>query len=124
MLSLVSPTSPTTPSSTPSAVSREEIARRVAARTRQRRILLPDTEEWVEARREPMKRMVVNIRAKFEGPKVRRAAGRLRLGRRTDTCWQAKGVLEVLPSYLPWSGSVTHVLEEAEYSHIQRSQAV
>jgi len=80
----VSPISPITPSSPHLAVSREEIARRVAARTRQGRILLPDTEEWVEARREPLRRVVVNIRAKFVGPKVRRAAGRLRLGRRTD----------------------------------------
>ena len=61
----------------PPAVSREVIARRVAARMRQKGIVLPDTEEWVEARREPLRRVVVTIRARFEGPKVRGMACRL-----------------------------------------------
>lgn len=70
MTSPVSLTSPTTLSFPRPAVSREEIARRVAARTRQGRIVLPDTEEWVEASREPLRRVAVSIHARFEGPKV------------------------------------------------------
>jgi hypothetical protein len=104
MTSRVSPTSPTTPSSPHLTISREEIANtvanRVAARAPQRRIVLPDTEEWVEARREPLRILVVSISTKFDGPKVRCAACRLYLRWRTDTCWQAERVLEVLRPYV------------------------
>ena len=58
-------------SRSPTTVSREEIAKRAAARMRQKGLALPDTEEWAEARREPLTRVVVTIRARFEGPKVR-----------------------------------------------------
>ena len=67
----LSSASPTTPRSPHSMVSREEIARRAAARMRQGGLVVPYTEEWVEARREPLRRKVVTIRARFEGPKVR-----------------------------------------------------
>ena len=40
---------------------------------RQKGLALPDTEEWAEARREPLRRVVVTIRARFEGPKVQGA---------------------------------------------------
>lgn len=53
------------------------MAKIVAARMPQRRVVLPDTEESVEARREPLRRLGSKIRAKFEGPEVRHAAGRL-----------------------------------------------
>ena len=71
LTSQLSPTSSTTARSPHSMVSREEIARRVAARMRQGGLVVPYTEEWVEARRDPLKRKVVTIRARFEGPKVR-----------------------------------------------------
>ena len=70
---VTSPVSPTSPTTNPSSkISREELARIVAARAQARKVILPDTEEWVEARREPLKKSAVKIRAKFEGPEVRR----------------------------------------------------
>lgn len=92
MTSPVSSTFTTSPSSPCPTISREEIAKIVAARrTPQRRIVVPDTDEWVEARREPLGRLAVGIRAKFEGPKVGCTTCRPHLGRRTDTCYSLAG---------------------------------
>jgi len=68
----ISPTLPSSPQSArPSPkISREEMAKIVAARLPQRRIVLPDTEESVEARREPLMKLGFKIRAKFEGPEA------------------------------------------------------
>ena len=79
MTSQVFPIPPPSPK-----ISREEMAKLVAARRSQRRIVLPDTEECVDARREPLRKLGFKIRAKFEGPEVRHA---LRLGWRTNTDW-------------------------------------
>ena len=78
----------------------------VAARTRSRRVTLPDTEAGIEAKREPLSELAVKIRAKFEGPEVCRAAGRLHRGWRANVHWQAECVMKVLLSYLSQSGDV------------------
>ena len=105
-------------------VSREEIARRVAARMRQGGPVVPYTEEWVEARREPLRRKVITIRARFEGPKVRFT----RLQSPLDSELTLVGRQRVSWRYFIHTfhdpRGVTHGLGGAEYSHIQRSQAV
>ena len=58
-------------------ISRAELANIVAARMKQKRKVLPDMEEYVVARREPLRSLGFKIRAKFEGPEVRQTAGRL-----------------------------------------------
>lgn len=56
------------------------MARIVAARMMKKEIVLPDTEGWVEARREPLRKLGFKIRAKYENPEVGCPACRLPLG--------------------------------------------